>query len=150
MSTKPELKFALRDKVSKRLVGFSTSPNGSDAEFCGEETTTLSLYDDVVWYAKTPEHAQWVLENPTPWYNSDYEAPEHSLEPEGFEVVCIETRITEYPKPSIPTFEEMMAFKYAVENPGHLALMLKPENTDRTYSKYDLDRYLASQKEKIK
>jgi hypothetical protein len=82
-------KYGLRGKKSGRMVGFSESSNGDDAEFCNETTVTLSIDEPSIWLVDDPQQAEWVRCNTTGWYNSDYATPNHNFKPDELETVKI-------------------------------------------------------------
>jgi len=69
--------YALMHKDTKKLVGFYSTPNGDDAEFCNESTVTLYELSDEIWVTTNKEVAERVSTNTVPWYNSDYNSPKN-------------------------------------------------------------------------
>lgn len=119
-----ETKFTLRHKESGELVKYYTNSN-KDGDFCCETQYCICVdeHSKDVWYAETPEEAEWVRLNSTRWYNANYETPTHSrsFEPEDFEVVSLEVKtVIEKVDVKIPTTIEYLEWKYAKKEPEHL------------------------------
>lgn len=74
-----EVKYAIMDRVTGKLLTYSTSDN-TGGYACVPETHTLSNCKlDPVWYADEWDAVKYVLENNTPWYNADKEHPKHGI-----------------------------------------------------------------------
>ena len=90
-----EIKYALRHKKSGKLLGFYIERlDYNDAYY-------LDYAEDIKWFAMSPEHAEWVRQNNTAWYNSKYETPCNSYCEDELEVV----------KLTIETVEEVLYVK---------------------------------------
>lgn len=112
-------KYALREISSGKLLGFSVSSN-EGADFSNDTETTLDTYSKQVWYAATPEQAEYVRQFPTPWYNAVMETPNHFFKAADLEVVKVEVveRITAITV-SIPTVDELIELRYRKTEPAH-------------------------------
>lgn len=137
MTTTTKIKYSLMSKASGELVGYTTSSNKGN-EYCVDFTYTLQLHEDNTWLVDSPEHALWVLYNPTEWYNADLETPKHDLNPDEFIVVKLESIITITEQPvSIPTKKEIYGTfdKSAVD-------LLSSDTSPYEYNLYALKEYL--------
>lgn len=143
----PSHKYALRHIASDNLLGFVTRSNDGQ-DFCGDVSYELVSYNDNIWYAKTPEHAEWVRNNSTEWYNAGYDTPQHSYRPE--ELVVEEHITTIHPLSVIelPTFSEMMLWKDKKFNENGHAFFIDNPNYSQKYSLYDLVEYLLDKENK--
>lgn len=81
--------FAIKHIKENALLGFSCTSNG-DAEFCGDSSWSLGLYNDNVWTASSREIAEYAMATDTPWYNSTYERPQNLYKPKDLEIVEFE------------------------------------------------------------
>lgn len=153
--TKPEIKkevvYALRHIESgKLLIMERTSNQGSD--FCGESTVKLGhYYDDKdfnvnIWYVDKLFHAEFIRQNPTEWYNSGENCPDHEYEPEELEIVEIQREFkTIVHEVKIPTFPEYMKLRYYEKERAHYEYVIKEYESnprrDRSwsYSLYELE-----------
>lgn len=143
------LKYGLRHKASGLLLIAEVRSNG-EHEFCGSTETTLTHGGDgePAWMVPTPEHAEYVRQFSTEWYNSGYDTPGHPYEPEELEVVEIEVITRADPvNVVIPTPEEYFREKMKTDR-GHeynlkMYLEMKPrERRKFHYSLYDLLQFM--------
>jgi len=72
------VKYGLMKKGE--LLGVSFSSVDAEDCYCNDTTCVLNDDSDEVWLADSKEHAEHVLNNSTPWYNSCYNTPQHSCE----------------------------------------------------------------------
>jgi hypothetical protein len=133
-------KYALRQKSTGELVGFTISSN-EGGDFCNGEQYILEVGEEKLWLVDDPQQAEWVRLNSTDWYNAGYDTPTHYFdEPDDFEVVAIDIPINTKPvEVSIPTPYDFFKAKYAKKEPKHweyLQERLKTE--DLRYEWYDL------------
>jgi len=127
------IKYALRK--NGRLVGFDTDSNEED--FRISTIYYLEASSDQTWYVDTPEHAEYVRQNNTEWFNADYETPSHRFSPDELEVVRVENTHIEKIDVNIPTYEEMIKFLHRDE-PYTMQSLLGEMDDDSEYSLYDL------------
>lgn len=66
--------YALRHKVTKKLVGFVVTDNG-DAEFCNSTSVMLTTCSEDIWVTQRITIAEWTVDHSENWYNSDMERP---------------------------------------------------------------------------
>ena len=132
-------KYGLRHKKTGNIIGFDVSSNGDDADFCGDLEYSLCEYEkEKIWMVDTPEHATWVAENSTKWYNAGYNTPNHNFKSGELEVIEIE--IIESVKPlevKLPTGKEIIETVYA--NDPQKDMLMK---TVKEYSLYNYKDYL--------
>ena len=104
-----EIRYSLRHKKKNLILGFYTSSN-AEGDFCTDTEHILGLHCENVWETNKAWKAEYVRRFPTPWYNADYETPNHHFDPDELEVV--ERRIITNPiTVKFPTKEEMLEFK---------------------------------------
>lgn len=163
MKTKT-IRYGLRYKKDGKLLGFETERNPE-----GSESVSFSYHlsygeEDRIWLVESPEHAEFVRQNSTPWYNADYECPMNDFDVEELQVVRVITVINEAEVcVKIPTFEEYMEYRYNTKehkfyDPAHYTYYMneyrKAKGTGREkefqYSIYDLNEYLREKKEETK
>lgn len=148
--------YVLRHKDSRKYLSPSVSSNDG-GEFCGDTTTTLYAdVDDVLeaWRAEeSAEHAEYVRQHSTPWYNSSMLTPKHEYEPDELEVCVVSSRVTiSDDKPHIPSPREFFNAKYGPHgwepNAGHLNMLysMLDARQEITYDYYDLRQYLSHAK----
>lgn len=106
-----EIKYALKLKKTGKLLTYEESSN-EGKDFCGNITVELSTYGDRIWYADTPEQAEYVRHYSTEWYNAGYDTPNHPYDIEDLITVKVEIEIIEEEiKVKLPTFEEFARYK---------------------------------------
>lgn len=145
-----EIKYALKHKKTKEIVGYYTSPNnGGD---CCDNEYILSLGEDNKWYVDSPEHAEWVKQNSTEWYNAGYDTPNHNFKAADLAVVKVTIEIHEEELDiKLPSFEEYATYKkilYNNENDYIYRMEQKKKHPEMMYSLYDLKEMLKNKKEK--
>ena len=88
--------YRLRHKKTNEYLKVRTESN-SEGDFCCEDQHILETdkYNNRVWIAKSPEHAEWVRHNSTRWYNADYETPSHDFKADELEVMSVDITIAE-------------------------------------------------------
>ena len=133
--------YALRLKLTGKLLTFSASSN-EGGDFCND--TEISLDDfssNPVWYASTPEQAEYVRNFSTPWYNAGMETPNHNFDADELEVVKI-VQIEEITpvEIKIPTVKEWIELRYRKTEPAHADYLQKQDM--ESYSLYDLKEVL--------
>ena len=133
-----ETKFALRHEESGKLLGVSTHVNAGD--FCTDVCHTLRHSNEKTWHANSPEHAEWVRNNQTPWYNANYETPSHEYAAEELSVVKLEVETIETRLDiTLPTFEEFARWAArGRENDYKFYMMQKKDSPEITYEFYEL------------
>ena len=131
VENKEKYMYGLRDKVSKKLVGYYTRSNeGGDC--CVDTQYILGFDNENIWMVSDKLTASYVRVNSHPWYNASYESPTNNIDPETLEVVKIETIVTTEVPDEIPNFEEYMKLRY--KNPH------SPSYDPRHY-KYHIEQY---------
>lgn len=148
-----EIKYALKHKKKNKLVGYYTSSN-DDGDFCCETQYILDINEDNMWYTDTPEHAEWVRNNSTPWYNANYNTPSHFLKANDLVVVKIETTTDmEEVEVKLPTYEEWARVKTKGkgkqgERDYEFYMYQKRRNPEIIYNYYDLIEIMSYRENK--
>jgi len=118
-------KYGLRNKKSKKIVGYIISSTDDGVEGVSE-IHTLSDEDENMWLVDDPKHAEWVRLNSTAWFNALYDTPDHKFEADDYEVVEVVIIQTVKPvKVKIPTQLEMLELKYSKKEPAHFKHLKK-------------------------
>jgi len=133
---KHEVKYALRHKAKDKLLGFFVRHNGYNADGVSQ-SHYLCDYEENVWYADSPGHAEYVRHVSTPWYNAGYETPGHEYDAEELEVVKLEMTVkTTVEAASIPDKHTYWKLKYGPKgmrpDVNHLASLLE-QDRDRKF-----------------
>ncbi len=128
---------------NSKILGFATSENSGGE--CVSVSYELDDNSGNMWLVDTPEHAEWVRQNTTPWYNAEYDSPKNSYVGKNTKVIKFETEISNV-EVKIPSFKEVMLFldKIGNEN-GHSYFIDNPKH-EQKYSIYDLYQYLGKYK----
>lgn len=132
----------------EKLVRYQVDQNQTDGV---QECHTLELPSSSskapIWLVDCAEHALWVLEHPTEWYNADYTSPRHSLKPEDCAIakviqsMQIRTEVCSIPS-AIGFFEQKHR-----DNPKHLAEIIPHIKSGRLhYDLLDLSNYLQQER----
>jgi len=134
-------KYGLRNKKTDKLLGVTAHSNDGQ-DFCGDTEYILDEYDnDTTWLINSAGHAQWVLENPTAWYNAGYDTPNHSLKPSEFEVVEVEMVVNAV-EVKLPTYEEIAKWKAKGNKKDYDFYMYQHKERNSNFSLYDTMEYL--------
>ena len=103
------IKYGLLHKKSGKIIGFETLSN-SDGAYCVGVKYELDHYVNNQWLVDKPEHAEYVRNHSTEWYNAGYDTPNHSYKNSELEVIkIIQTINVESVK--IPTYKEYIELK---------------------------------------
>jgi hypothetical protein len=147
-TSKKVIKYALKHKKSNKLVGYSICSNSGD--FCCDEQYILCSSEEKIWYVDTPEHAEWVRNNSTKWYNAGYDTPTHYFKADELEVVKVEITTTmEKVDITFPTYEEIARFKSKGDKHSYKFYMYQKEaNPDIGFDLYDLKEWMREKKGK--
>lgn len=135
-----EIKYALKLKKKGILLGYYTTPNHGDA--CDNQYI-LSETNSNIWYVDTKEHAEYVRNHSTEWYNAVYDTPTHDYKANELAIVKMEiiTNMEEI-EVKLPTYEEMAKFKSKGNKDDYGFYMLQKKNhPEITYSFYDMVEY---------
>jgi len=135
------IKYGLKHIKENRRITYGISSN-SDGDSCNENQYYLTTSGDAEWVVKKAELAEWVRQNSTPWYNSEYETPTNDFKPEELEVVKIETIETKIIV-SIPTAKELYPIIYKDDVGAKFILKNVVLGKITSYSWYDLIKYNA-------
>lgn len=86
-------KYGIREKSSNSfsLYGVDTSANNGD--FCESVEYSLSSSSDNIWLMDSYEQVEYVIKNPSKWYNANYYTPSHDIIIDEVEIVKIELNI---------------------------------------------------------
>ena len=107
------VKYALLHKASGTILGFTTSSNHG-AEFSNDTSYYLEKDSDQQWLVVSPEQAEYVRLNNTPWYNAGYNTPVNNFKPNELEVVKLVQTIASKPvKVKFPTVKTVLKAKFA-------------------------------------
>jgi hypothetical protein len=163
MKTKT-IQYGLRHKIKKALLKVKvTSNEGSD--FCGSVAYELVDWsNNLVWLVENPEHAEFVRQHSTSWYNASYDTPINNYDPDELQVVKVTTEVKEEEVcVNIPSFEELMKHMYNTEGrkyyePRHYIYAMdefkKVKGTIREknfyYDLYQLSEYLSDKEKEEK
>jgi hypothetical protein len=127
-----------------KLLGFSTSENSEDSESV-PVTFELDEYSDNVWMVDSAEHAEWVRNNSTKWYNAGYRTPKNQYQVTELKVAKIIQEVEEV-EVEIPSFKDVMLFLDEIGNEtGHSYFIDNPDY-EQKYSLYSLQDYLRGRK----
>jgi len=145
------IKYALREKASRKLLGYTLSSN-AEGDFCVENQYCLYAGDEKVWQVDEAWQAEYVRQNSTEWYNAGYETPTHDYEPEELEVVEVTTVVDEkLVEVKIPTNEEYWNWKYGSGGPSedlkHLKFLLGLDKANKANDPgvYNIGEYFRVQ-----
>lgn len=107
-----------------------------------DEIHELAEHGDKMWLVDTPEHANYVRSNSSPWYNADYDTPVNTYNKKDLQVVEVEINIRPFKLNKLPSFEDVLKTNYKNE-PLHVAYVLETcPVSQRVYSLYDYKEYL--------
>ena len=82
------IRYGLKEKKTGNLLGFYSKSNPEDGECCDVEYSLESRsYYGKLWLIDDKNHAEWVRNYPTEWYNAEYYSPNHNFKSEDLEVV---------------------------------------------------------------
>lgn len=149
LNTNVENKYCLRVKKTGELAKYSIRETDGDGV---PYQHSIEKQGDYIWFADSPEHAEYVRLYSTAWYNADYDTPTNNYNPEDLEVVKVSIVVNAEPvSVEIPTIYEVYRSKYEKSEPEHLANVKKliEEGRVKSYYYFELQEYLASQKETI-
>lgn len=85
------IKYGIREKSSGLIYGVDTSANNGD--FCESVEYSLSSSSDNVWLMDSYGQVDYVIKNPSKWYNANYYTPSHDIIIDEVEIVKIELNI---------------------------------------------------------
>ena len=100
-----------------------------------------------MWLVDSVEHAEFVRNFPTEWFNAGYETPSHDFESDDLEVVSVEIVVnTQKVDVSIPTVYEFYERRYSTKDKKHWEHLkgLIEEGKVESYSYWDLIDYLKN------
>jgi hypothetical protein len=136
-----EKKICLKHKKSGKLLGYSVTANDG-ADFCIDISHTLhhAHGNDRLWCAHSLEHAEYVRQHTTPWYNATYETPEHYYAPDELAVVEVKIETTEKEiEVTLPTYEEFAEFhSHGNKKEYEFYMYQKRKHPEIHYDYYDL------------
>ena len=84
-------KYGIREKFSGLIYGVETYRN--DGDFCEDIQYFLSAHSDNVWLMESYGQVDYVIKNPSKWYNANYYTPSHDIIIDEVEIVKIELNI---------------------------------------------------------
>ena len=130
--------YGLRYKTTKELVRVRTDSN-CGGEFCCDEQHILTCErndDYEVWEVEHIQHAEWVRQFNTEWYNAGYETPSHSFKADELEIIDFQTEeVVEF---TIITILEAFQSRLKKDQ-GYLPIILdyldRAENKNKDLSK---------------
>lgn len=144
------VKYGLMHIAKNKILGYEAEV--LDAEFTVGIAHSLSTDEDNEWLVDNAEHAEYVRQNSTEYYNADYDTPVNEYKPEELKVVMVLKVVTvEDVTVNIPSFKEMMEYKYGnagkEPNVSHLqhVLQMKKKHPDLNYTLYDLIEWQRNQ-----
>ena len=163
MKTKT-IQYGLRHKIKKTLLKVQATSNESASLCVSVAYELVDWSDNPMWLVESPEHAEFVKQHRTPWYNADYDTPINNYDPDELQVVKVTTEIEEEEVcVNIPTFEQLMRHKYKREsgkhyNPQHYTYVMnefrKSIGTEKEkefhYDLYDLHEYILDNEKEVK
>lgn len=148
------LKYGLREKKTGKLVGLNARANSEDCDGVSV-TYTLSKYaDGGAWLVDEPEHAEYVRQNSTEWYNAGVDTPENDFEPNELEVVRVKQEVN-LVKVKIPTVAQYFKLRYLRKdlkyyNPAHYEACIKDLlKRGIKYSLYELKELQSEMRKEI-
>jgi hypothetical protein len=163
MKTKT-IRYGLRYKKDGKLLSIHATSNAG-GDFCVSVAYELVDWgDDNSWLVESPEHAEFVRHNSTPWYNAGYDSPINNYDAKDLQVVRVITEVEEEEVcVNLPAFEEMMRHMYNTEghkyyDPRHYIYIMneyeKAKGTSREkelyYDLFQLFEYLSDKEKEAK
>jgi len=161
---KKSIQYGLRYKKKGILLKVQATSNEGRTECVSISHSLVDWTENPAWLVDSPEHAEFVRQYDTPWYNAEYDTPINNYDANELEVVKVVTEIEEEEVcVNIPTFEQMMKYKYKRQeskyySPQHYTYVMnefkKSIGTEREkefrYGLYDLGEYIRETKENEK
>lgn len=127
MSEGTIIRFGLRNKKTKKLVGFYISANPHNGD-CTENQVILREDEDDPWLVPNKYMAEMARLRDTSWFNSGHDTPTHpsGWKPDDWETVevVIQTKV-EASDVRVPTIEEYFTIKYKEKDPRHYEYMMR-------------------------
>lgn len=106
------IKYGLRHRGSGEILRVEERSN-DEGSFCVQVSHELRLGARRDWLVDSPEKAEYVRLNPTPWYNAGFDTPEHEFGAAELEVVRVTVTVECQPVAvELPTPEELLEWRY--------------------------------------
>lgn len=139
--------YGLKHIESGNMLCYTIESNG-DAEFCGDFSYTLDEdeHSNKIWLVGSPQHAEFVKNVSTEWYNAGYNTPSHRYSPNELVVVhvCADEELMEVSMPSNTDVLQWQDSKYS-DSDEYMAFfnkLSKEEQMKILYTLYDMESYL--------
>jgi hypothetical protein len=122
------IEYRLRHIESGKFITVEESSNDG-ADFCYDVQYILSKYQDYpIYVADSAEHAEWVRNNNTPWFNATYDSPTNDFKAKELEVVAV--------KMIVDSEEEVMSVQLPTKLEIYQTKLLRDKGYKRIIESY--------------